>query len=166
MTTTPSPIIECTLNSVEATERFGTTLGSIFKAGDVICLDGDLGAGKTTLAQSLAQGSGIDQNERVNSPTFALLHEYHGVVRIFHMDFYRLSSSDDVVELGLDEYFYAGGIVMIEWSERAQDIIPARALQITLRPLSETARKIILHSGDADWSSRLSMAERSLRKCQ
>ena len=156
------PIIECTLDSVEATFRFGATLGAICKAGDVICLGGDLGAGKTTFAQSLAKGMGIDQKERVNSPTFAILHEYQGEHKIYHMDFYRLWSSDEVVELGLDEYFFAGGIVMIEWFERARELIPPAALYIILTPLLETARKVTLFSSDADWRARLKRAERYL----
>ncbi|MEJ2057385.1 MAG: tRNA (adenosine(37)-N6)-threonylcarbamoyltransferase complex ATPase subunit type 1 TsaE [Desulfofustis sp.] len=114
MISSPPPILTCTLDSLAATARFGLILGSECKPGDIICLGGELGAGKTTLAQALALGIGIDKAERVNSPTFALVHEYQGEVIIYHMDFYRLGSDDDVVELGLDEYFYTDGIAMIE----------------------------------------------------
>ncbi len=160
MTPASKPVNEYTLNSIAATAHFGTLLGSLCKAGDVICLGGDLGAGKTTLAQALAKGIGIDQKERVNSPSFALLHEYRGTITIYHMDFYRLWSSDDVVELGLDEYLYANGIVMIEWFERAPELIPPDALYITLTPLSETARKVALKSSAADWKMRLHQLEK------
>lgn len=159
MISAPIPASGYTLHSIAATERFGALLGSLCKAGDVLCLGGDLGAGKTTLAQALAKGIGIDQNERVNSPSFALLHEYPGTITIYHMDFYRLRSGDDVVELGLEEYFYADGIVLVEWFERAPELIPPEALYITLTPLSETARKVVLKSSAETWQMRLHQLE-------
>lgn len=159
MATRSPTIIEYTLDSLEATARFGVLLGSVCTPGDILCLGGDLGAGKTTLAQALAQGIGIDTAERVNSPTFALLHEYRGVVPIYHMDFYRLFSAEEVRELGLDEYFYAGGIAIIEWFERAQELIPPIALFISLTMLSDSARKVVVRSGDPHWSVRLDLIQ-------
>lgn len=148
-------MIERIFESPEDTARFGAKVGSLCRAGDVICLGGDLGAGKTTLAQALAEGIGIDTDERVNSPTFALLHEYRGEVTIYHMDFYRLWSGDEVVGLGLDEYLYAGGIAIIEWFERAPELIPASALYITMTTLSDSVRKAVVKSSDSAWGKRL-----------
>ncbi len=109
-------------------DRLAVLLGSLCRAGDIVCLEGELGAGKTTLTQALARGAGIDDQEYVSSPTFAYMNEYKGIIPLYHMDFYRLESSDDVLELGLDEYFYRSGITVIEWPERATEAIPETCL--------------------------------------
>lgn len=147
--------MELITDSLEASCRLGKQLGSICEPGDVICLSGDLGAGKTTLVQAIAQGIGVGPEAYVSSPTFAIMHEYQGEPTIYHMDFYRLGSSEEVLELGLDEYLYGEGVVLIEWCERAEDIIPESALYLSLTPVSETSRKVVLHSHDNRWSNRL-----------
>ena len=148
--------------SLAETSSVGEALGSVCAPGDVICLGGDLGAGKTTMAQAIARGVGVAAKEYVSSPTFAILHEYHGRLTIYHMDFYRLGSSDDVVGLGLDEYLYGEGLSLIEWYERAETIIPKSSLIVKLLFLNHTSRKISFESGSSDWDKRLKLIHQTL----
>ena len=141
--------------SLATTLQVGSNLGSICEPGDVVCLGGDLGAGKTTLAQGIAQGAGVDESEYVNSPTFAILHEYHGTFPIYHMDFYRLGSSEDVVALGLEEYLFGDGLALIEWFDRAEDVLPESKLVVHLSYVNETSREISLHSDDPHWLKKI-----------
>ena len=108
-----------TLNSLVETEAFGHRLGQLAEAGDVICLDGDLGAGKTAMTQAIARGLGVPASCYVTSPSFAIFHEYPGRLPLYHFDFYRLRGSDDVEDLGFEEFFYLSGCTVIEWSVRA-----------------------------------------------
>ncbi len=142
-------------------ERLGTSIGSLCLAGDIICLAGELGAGKTTLTQAIARGAGVDEREYVSSPTFAYMHEYKGVIPFYHMDFYRLGSGDDVLELGLDEFFYQAGITVIEWPERALEVIPKTHLLLQIEIIDLLQRKITMSSQDLKWRKRLSILEKS-----
>lgn len=151
--------ISITLKSPEQTRVLGGRIGSLCEAGDVICLGGELGAGKTTLAQAIARGAGVAADEYVTSPTFAIMHEYHGRVPVYHMDFYRLASSEEVLELGLEAYIMAGGISLIEWFDRAEDIIPASSLIIHLSFIDESSRQMVLHSSLPRWQKHLNRME-------
>ena len=156
--------MELLSDSVERTSTIGRTLGQLCEAGDIICLGGQLGAGKTALVQAIAAGAGVDQKEYVNSPTFAILHEYRGRVPIYHMDFYRLGTSEDVRELGLDEYLFRHGLALIEWYERAADLMPPSALFIHLSFIDEFSRALSLSSSDERWQRRLSRLTRYLSR--
>jgi len=149
-------------NSLSTTLEVGKLLGSLCEPGDVVCLGGELGSGKTTLAQAIAEGAGVDEREYVNSPTFAVLHEYHGRVPIYHMDFYRLGSSEDVIGLGLEEYLCGDGLALIEWFERAVDVIPESSLIVNLSFVSDTSREMSLNSGDSHWQKRIVVLENRL----
>jgi tRNA threonylcarbamoyladenosine biosynthesis protein TsaE len=133
------------------TRRFGIALGSTCRPGDIICLGGALGAGKTTLAQAICKGAGVDEHEYVSSPTFAIMHEYQGRIPIYHMDFYRLGGSYEILDLGLDEYFYLQGIVIVEWFEKGVDLINTAYLQVDLSYLDDTSRTIELASSASRW---------------
>jgi tRNA threonylcarbamoyladenosine biosynthesis protein TsaE len=148
-------MIEFNLRSPLITAQFGNSLGSVCEPGDIICLGGDLGAGKTTLAQHIAGGIGVDSQEYITSPTFAIVHEYHGRLPLYHMDFYRLSSSIEVIELGLDEYFYQSGLTVIEWYEKALDILPGDYLQIDLEMVAQNRRKALCHARSKAWKTKL-----------
>ena len=104
---------EVTVNSPAETHRLGRLLGQLTKPGDVICLYGELGAGKTHLTQGVAAGLAI--TARVTSPTFTLINEYQGRCFLYHMDAYRLSGPDDMADLGYEEYFYGDGVTVIEF---------------------------------------------------
>lgn len=148
---------EILLKSLAQTEYFGKLLGSLCLAGDVLCLKGDLGAGKTTLTQSIAKGIGVDAGEYITSPTYAVFHQYRGRLKLYHMDFYRLNNSDDVLSMGLDEYFYLGGVTVIEWFQKAFDIIPQDHLLLELEFVSEQSRKIRFSSDSGDWKKRIEL---------
>ena len=103
---------------LEDTKRFGITMGRKLLPGDIILLFGDLGAGKTTLTQSLAIGLGASPNEYVRSPTFTLINCYSGRFPIYHVDLYRLNSFEEMENIGLEEFLFGEGVVIIEWAEK------------------------------------------------
>jgi len=132
-------MIELTTKHVEETRILGARLGVIVQAGDVILLDGTLGAGKTHFAQGIAQGLGI--KGAVRSPTFTLINEYtDGRISLYHIDLYRTEGNADLATIGLEEYLEGDGVVVIEWSVKGSVWLPADALHITITPLDETVR--------------------------
>ncbi len=124
--------------SREATQRFGKRMGESLQPGDVVALIGDLGTGKTTLTQGIAQGLGIQQ--QVTSPTFTLVQEYEGRIPLFHCDPYRLESAEDLLGFGFEEYFERGAAVVVEWADRVLAALPEDilVLQITFAASAET----------------------------
>lgn len=118
------------LNNLEETEKFGIFLGENLRPGDVVCLNGDLGAGKTTLTKSIAKGLGID--DYVTSPTFTIVNEYYGDVNLYHIDTYRLDDKIDVEYLGFDEYFYSDGVTIVEWADKIRDALPEEYMEINI----------------------------------
>lgn len=129
-------------SSAEETVRVGQALGTILRAGDVICLNGDLGAGKTRFAQGVACGLNIDG--AVTSPTFTLINEYQGRLPFYHMDVYRLAGPIELEDLGYEEYFYGDGVSLVEWAERVNELLPEERLDITINrcPEGEDLREI------------------------
>lgn len=140
--------IRIQLKSLSDTEKLGRLLGETALPGDVICMDGDLGAGKTTLSQAIARGLGVPENCYVTSPSFAILHEYEGRIPLYHMDFYRLQGVDEVVDLGFEEYFYLSGLTVIEWSKRAFEILPEERLTLEILCDNEESRTVIIQATD------------------
>ncbi len=140
------------LDTPEATEILGRLLGERAEADNLICLYGDLGSGKTTLAQAIARGLGVDSV--VCSPSFAVHHEYAGRLPFHHMDFYRLSGGVEVEAMGLDEYFSAGGVTVIEWAGRAADILPPERVDISLATHVAEQRVALLKAAPS-WRERL-----------
>lgn len=124
----------------EETKQFAKQLARYLVAGDVITLEGDLGAGKTTLTKGLAAGLGITRV--VNSPTFTIIKEYAGNLPLYHMDVYRLEDSDE--DLGFEEYFEGDGVTVVEWASFIDDMLPDEFLQITIKYINEQERKLIL----------------------
>lgn len=116
--------------SAEETEALGRLLGTLLGSGDVVALSGELGAGKTVLVRGLVAGAGA--TGRVASPTFTLIREYPGPVPVYHADLYRLESAAELEDIGLEELFDRPGIVVIEWAERAIDLLPPTHLWIAL----------------------------------
>ena len=117
-------------NSAQETFDFGAELGRKAVPGQIICLDGDLGTGKTVLTKGIAAGLGID--EPVVSPTFTIVHEYEGRLPLYHFDVYRIDDPDEMEEIGYREYFYGNGLTIIEWSELIADILPEDAMRIKI----------------------------------
>jgi tRNA threonylcarbamoyladenosine biosynthesis protein TsaE len=135
-----APLFEEIVKDEEATQGLGHSLASLFRAGDVIALYGELGAGKTCLVRGLAEGLGVEKG-LVSSPSFSLINEYPGIIPLFHMDCYRLGREEEIQELGLEEYFDGPGISIIEWAERIRDL-PEERLEISISILDESRRRI------------------------
>lgn len=125
----------------EQTYGIGEALGRLLDAGDLVCLYGDLGAGKTSLAYGIALGIGVEE-EYVPSPTFTFVNEYKGRVPFYHMDLYRLKDSSELEGIGFDEYIDSDGITVIEWAERAEEELPEERLNIYISFVSENSREI------------------------
>ena len=135
-----------TTNSPGETEAIGAALGKILPAGTVIAYRGDLGAGKTAFTRGLAKGLGC--TGIVTSPTYTIVNEYlGGRIPLFHFDMYRLRSSDDLFDIGWDDYLDRGGICAVEWSENVDDAMED-AVYITIEKLGEDSRQITIEGGD------------------
>jgi tRNA threonylcarbamoyladenosine biosynthesis protein TsaE len=131
--------------AIHELQRRGEELGRSLKAPTIITLQGDLGTGKTTLAQAICRGVGV--REDVTSPTFALVNEYHAErATVFHLDLYRLRGPDDLTNLAWDDIINSGAIVLVEWPERAGDRVPADVMKIRLEHIAgdENHRRLIL----------------------
>jgi tRNA threonylcarbamoyladenosine biosynthesis protein TsaE len=135
---------ELTLNttSPEGTIRLGAAVGRLCEPNTTIALQGPLGAGKTQLTKGIAEGLGIGDRGKVTSPTFVLEQEYEGRLKIRHLDAYRLASPQDLWDIGIDEMCKAGGVVVLEWPERAAEALPADALWVYLEPTGEHSRRL------------------------
>ena len=116
------------LKGIEETDRFGKRLGELVQPGDVICLNGDLGAGKTTLSKSVGEGLGVE--EYITSPTFTIINEYEGRIPLYHFDVYRLNHGEELYDLGVEDYFYGDGVCLIEWAQNIQDYLPDDRLEL------------------------------------
>lgn len=114
--------MEIRLKGLEETKEFGIKIGNILKGGDIVCLNGDLGAGKTTLTKSIGLGLGV--TDYITSPTFTLINEYSGRLPVYHFDVYRLENADELYDLGFDEYFYGKGVCIIEWADKIEKLLP------------------------------------------
>ena len=135
-----------TTNSPVETEAIGAALGKILPPGSVIAYRGDLGAGKTAFTRGLARGLGCA--EIVTSPTYTIVNEYlGGRIPLFHFDMYRLRSSDDLFDIGWDDYLDRGGICAVEWSENVDDAMED-AITITIEKLGEDSRQITIEGGE------------------
>ena len=134
------------LNTLNDTEKLGRLLGNSAEPGDVICLDGDLGAGKTALCQAIARGLQVPENCYVTSPSFAILHEYAGRMPMYHMDFYRLHDAVEVEDLGFEEYFYLQGLTVIEWSGRALEILPGERMSLAITLKNDQTRSVLFQA--------------------
>ena len=132
-------------NSPLETEAVGAALGKIIHPGTVIAYRGDLGAGKTAFTRGLARGLGC--TEIVTSPTYTIVNEYlGGRIPLFHFDMYRLRSSDDLFDIGWEDYLDRGGVCAVEWSENVEDAMED-AIVITIEKLGEDSRRITLEGG-------------------
>ena len=138
---------ECIYYSRNAKEtvELGRKIGKKLKANDVVCLTGTLGAGKTTLVQGIA--AGLDVKDYVNSPTFIIINEHPGRLVLYHIDLYRLEDGAEIEDLGIEEYFNAGGVCVIEWAEKLGDLLPKKAEKIGIEMTGENERKLCVSSG-------------------
>ena len=144
----PPPVLDFVSHSAAQTERIGARLGELLGAGDVVLLEGPLGSGKTLLTHGLAQGLGI--TEYITSPTFSLINEYRpkdtgGRLPLYHVDLYRLADAAKEAEgLGIEEYLFGDGVSVVEWADRAPEILPAEHLLIRLSIVADTKRGVYM----------------------
>lgn len=132
----------------EDTLSLAKKLGETANKGDIFCLIGDLGVGKTVFSKGFAQGMEID--EHITSPTFTIVHEYEGELPLYHFDVYRISDASEMDEIGYEEYFYGAGVCLIEWADIIPEIIPLSAKYITIEKDLEKGfdyRRITIEEG-------------------
>ena len=130
--------METITKSQSETIEFAKKYGQSLKSGDVVLLNGEMGAGKTVFTKGIALALGI--TSEITSPTYAYLNDYDG--KLYHYDCYRLSSGEDAEALGLTEYFYSHGVCVIEWSENIRDVLPDNCKTVTIEKIDENTRKI------------------------
>ncbi|MCB9537957.1 MAG: tRNA (adenosine(37)-N6)-threonylcarbamoyltransferase complex ATPase subunit type 1 TsaE [Myxococcales bacterium] len=130
-----------------ATRRLGEALGRAAVAGDVLAIEGPLGAGKTCLAQGVARGLDVPPTHYVNSPTFAILQVHPGRVPFYHVDLYRVGDDDEALGLGLDEVIGTDGVALVEWPSRLPWLLPADHLAATLEPEGPGRRLVLTARG-------------------
>ena len=123
-------------------EALAKTFGQLAEAGDIVCLTGDLGAGKTTFTKAFALGMEID--EHITSPTFTIIQEYEGKTPLYHFDVYRIDDPLELEEIGYEEYFFGPGVTIIEWADMIKDLIPRESLWIEILMESPITRKVII----------------------
>jgi len=129
-----------TTSSAEETKELGRRIAKELKPGDVVALVGELGTGKTTFIQGLAEGLGI--LEGVRSPSFIILNIHRGRLNLYHLDLYRVDNINELYEIGIEEFIYGDGVTVVEWAERAYSILPEEYLLINLFYTGENTRKI------------------------
>jgi tRNA threonylcarbamoyladenosine biosynthesis protein TsaE len=155
--------VEFISHSAEQTRRVGMRLGALLRAGDVICLSGDLGSGKTTFVQGLAAGWG--SLDPVSSPTFVLVNVYRrqeGIgLRLYHLDTYRLSGAAEAEDLDLD-IMMEGGPLVIEWADRIQSILPPQRLWVSLRWIDENQRDLLFKAQGKRYQEMLAFIRRQI----
>jgi tRNA threonylcarbamoyladenosine biosynthesis protein TsaE len=134
-------------HSAEQTQRLGQRLGQLLRAGDLVCMTGDMGAGKTVFASGIGQGFG--SKTPVTSPTFNLAHQHsrpQDKLLLYHMDCYRLRDADDAASVGLDDILDGTHVAVLEWAERIRSVLPAERLWIQFRVREEMRRNLILEA--------------------
>ena len=155
-------------HSTQETEAIGEELAQKLRGGDVLAFTGSLGMGKTAFTRGLARGLGC--RGRVTSPTFTIVNEYEGRTPLFHFDMYRLGSSDELFDIGWDDYLARGGVCAVEWSERVSDALPedtifvdiARTLGICL--VVPNALLWLVYRRTVEWKELWSLIQRIIKK--
>ena len=144
-------IVTLTTSGPEQTQDIGRLLGEHADAGDVFLLTGDLGAGKTCLTQGILWGLGGDEFAR--SPTFVLICEYPARLTLYHMDLYRLDSIDEVVDLGLDDYFLGDGVCVVEWADKGTEAFVGDHLSVNIEHIEDQSRVLKVSAETSRYSS-------------
>jgi len=133
-------------DSLKKTLEIGKKISGRLEKGDIICLSGELGSGKTVLTKGIASGLGIKAQD-ITSPTFVLIREYHKArIPLYHFDLYRLKSENELLVLGYEEYFYNDGVSVIEWADRLKCILPKDCLKIKLSAKGKNRRLLEINA--------------------
>jgi len=150
----------CTSSSVEQTRALGAAVASVAEPGDVIALSGDLGAGKTVFVQGAAAALGV--RSPVQSPSFVLVREYEGRMRVLHADAYRLLSLQELIDLGYEELFASDAVLFIEWGDAVDPLLPRDRLEVEIHGQADEERRIVLRAPGESWATRLRLVERDV----
>lgn len=129
-------------DNAKQTEELGIRIGESLTGGEIIAMTGDLGSGKTTITKSIAKGLDID--EYITSPTFTIVNEYEGRLKLFHFDVYRIGDIEEMYDMGYEEYFYSGGVCIIEWANLIEEILPEDTIRIEISTQDENKRQFII----------------------
>jgi tRNA threonylcarbamoyladenosine biosynthesis protein TsaE len=156
MPTVPSRELVVVTRDPAETRDLAARLATAARAGDLLCLVGELGAGKTQFAKGFAVGLGID--DVVSSPTFVLMAEYAGRLPMFHLDLYRLADAADALAGGLIDERQAEGVALVEWAERLGEALPAARLDVVIDGTGDDPRRILLRAGEAGYERYLEAA--------
>ncbi|SHE69604.1 tRNA (adenosine(37)-N6)-threonylcarbamoyltransferase complex ATPase subunit type 1 TsaE [Caloramator proteoclasticus] len=127
-------------NNERETFELGYKIGAKLKKGDVISLNGDLGAGKTHLTKGIAAGLGVD--DYITSPTFTIVNEYMGRLPFYHFDVYRIDDIYEMYEIGFDEYLYGDGVCVVEWGDMVEELLPKDKIYIYIKKLDDSIREV------------------------
>lgn len=134
------------VKNIEETINLGISIGNLLKPGDIICLTGDLGTGKTHITKGIAKGLGV--KEHITSPTFTIVNEYDsGRLKLYHFDVYRVSEPDEIYAIGFDDYIFSDGVSIIEWANYIEEILPNEYLHILIEKdlsMGEDYRKVTI----------------------
>ena len=149
--------ISISTSSPEQTQSAGRILGAHASAGDVFLLTGELGAGKTCLTQGILWGLGGEEYAR--SPTFVLICEYYARLTLYHMDLYRLDSIDEVVDLGLDDYFLGDGVCVVEWAEKGLDAFIGEHVNVVIEDTGKNGRRLTFNADSPRYAEMLNALE-------
>lgn len=146
--------IQIASESVEETHRLARHIAESMEGGEVLCLQGELGSGKTSFVKGMAPHFGI-KSEEIQSPTFTLIHEYSRTdyLPLYHMDCYRLENETQALEIGIEDYFYSSGVSVVEWPERISSLIPEEAAWIRIDILDRETRQFFISNLSAEFDS-------------
>ncbi len=150
--------VSVTTASPDATRALGAALGAVARPGDLVCLWGDLGAGKTVVAKGFGAGLGVTAT--INSPTFVLMSEYDGRLPLFHLDLYRLAGAADALAGGLIDERQAAGVALVEWPDRLGPTLPLERLDVRLEGLGDDVRQITIEAGSPGLARYVDAARR------
>lgn len=158
----PDGTIKVTCAAPEELTALAEALAEVLAPGDVVLLQGELGAGKTTLTQYLAVALGVGPEQYVASPSFALLHEYSGRIPMYHMDLYRLRDEEDVEDAGLLDYLEHQGVAIVEWPERLGTLTPADRLEVDIQVEPNGNRCLTFEPHGQPWRQKLTRVAKTL----
>jgi len=155
--------VDLVSDSPQETREFGASLGQLLRGGELICLEGELGSGKTTFIQGIGRGLGVEGP--ITSPTFTLVNEYWGEnLTFYHVDLYRVESCQELIASGLDDLFFGDGVCAIEWAEKARGLVPPERLWIILKHGGEGRRLISIEAVGPGYEDLLSSFELARRR--
>jgi len=155
--------VDLVSDSSQETQEFGASLGRLLRGGELICLEGELGSGKTTFIQGIGRGLGVDGP--ITSPTFTLVNEYRGKnLTFYHVDLYRVESRQEIIASGLDDLFFGDGVCAIEWAEKARGLVPPERLWIILEHGGKRKRLISMGAVGPGYEDLLSSLEGELAR--